>query len=336
MKYILLASLSFLFLSSVLGLSSLAEESKESVEEITITIEPACEFVEYGAPVPVKMSLKNNTDQTLRFLFNYVMHPSIQFSVKDSGKVRNKPQPLYFSASQGPVPISGGSTHLVTFYLNRLIEFKTPGEFQVNYKADIEYYKGGRRRPSADTARHVKAQGSLKIVLKEVDEETLRTRLRLIAESIRNNDKDRERELEVVEALCHLESPLSIPFLAEIANKGDLMDHSEAQIIGAIVRFQTLESQETLESIIRHDPDSGIVWDALDALSKKGKLLDDDMIKRLLSSKNNTPRYATIEHLSNLGNASHIAMLQPLLKDNNSRLAKVAKDCINKLRNKPM
>ncbi len=138
-------------------------------KQLTIVMKPERESVEYGGLIPVKMILRNNAGSPLMATAYHFRPFGALFSARSAtggAKASKKPQPA--SGRQSRIRIAARSEHAMTLYLNKFLDFREPGEFQVLYRVTVEYWQVDE---SLDTVGMLsEGLGSMRIRLLKADD----------------------------------------------------------------------------------------------------------------------------------------------------------------------
>ncbi len=225
-----------------------------------------------------------------------------------------------------PTKLKNGESYEAVVYLNRYLSFPEPGTYRIKWHMEGMEVRtlDEANKPVRGSLRRISFDGQFIVSLGQVDEMTLAKELDKVSQRLQ--DKDPQKRLEAVQALSFLNSPLSIKYLAKALNvKG-----SEPDVIRAIARFDTAEATKLIESVIPSD-DSYIVGAALDVLRQRRVCVSRDKLESLLQSRNGQVRLLTVSYLRSVGNATHVDLLRPLLKDQNGALTNEVKTCLEGL-----
>ncbi len=297
----------------------------EEIGEVRVSLELVRQEVPCRAPVPMTMKIQNKTPRDLAMLFDYVSAAGVEFTAERGIAATDRPrQPL--NVSLQPTVVEGNREQSVTLYLNRFIEFKLPGIHHVAYRVRLPYYFVGDGLAEKNI-RHLTASGTLRVHLLDATHEETRKDLERVAEAL--NSEDKEKRLEAAVALCYLDHPSALEFVAKV-----LADDSSAlkiMAIQAISRLRSPEIVKALDGVLSPEADPAVLKVALGALAGQSKVLERDRVKALLGSKRDGVRGYTACYVARVGTAKDIPLLQPLLTDSNPYVARDAKAAIEKL-----
>jgi hypothetical protein len=325
MKIIMLVAVTIL----LIGLTSLAREigdQKKAINGLEISVSPEKDFFYLNGPIGILLTVQNNLKYSIELDMSYPDLMPQQFIPKGEGvlkKVIN--QPVYLDYKYVPIKVQTDDSYKAVIYLNRHWEFQKAGAFDVEYNISIQWERLDDEKGSKASFQTATKKGILRLIIKEADEKILDKELGLVSKGL--SSKDRQKQLEAMEALCHLDTPLCIKYLGQALS----VEFLEERAIKALARFKGQEAETLIESALTNrDPPT--VKAALDALAERGKLLDDEKIKSLFKDRHY--KYSTIEYLSKMGNAKHITMLESLLNDENPLIAEAARKCIEQLKDR--
>jgi len=296
----------------------------ETQETLTIATTPKRQTVEYGSPVPVRIVFKNNSDRPLSFFFNR-RFPWLGFRLKPAPGAPLKGVKFPASVAIAPTTVEPGKERTVGVYLNNLVNFERPGEFEFEFELAVAYGTADKKKDAPEIRGTARAKGTLVVKLDKASKETLQKRLHAIAQDLKS--KDPETQSEAAEALCSLDDPVAVEFIAEVlALKGNRL-----LAVRALRRFDTPEALTLLKATVRPSEDPAVVRLALEALAQRNVLLDKERVRDLLKAEHVSVRSHAVQYLSQVGTREHIALVKPLLEDENAFLAQAAKACIEEL-----
>ena len=185
------------------------------MKKIDISIAAKNAVNNFKGPVPVNITIKNNNNKTIYLFLNYRgFDYHIELKSKNTESVSVRKKYFYPSIEESPVPIEKESSYNFVIYLNKLVEFKKPGEANIEY--DIDFALSGDQNAYPGAEEFIKKQGTLKIVTKVVDDKTLDLNLSEIAKGIESSDM--QKQSEASQALCYLETPLAIKYIVKLLN----------------------------------------------------------------------------------------------------------------------
>ena len=300
---------------------------KNAIEDLGISVSPEKDVFYLHGPVGVLLIVQNHSKYAIELDMSYPDLMPVQFMSKGEGVLKKDPfqGKVFLDYSYVPIKLQAGDSYKAVIYLNRFMEFQKAGAFDVEFNINIQWTSLNNEKESKASSQTAMKKGTLRLNIKEADEKTLDKEIGLISKGL--SSKDRQKQLEAMEALCHLDTPLCIKYLGQALS----VQYMEERAIKALARFEGQEAEDLIESsLTNRDPPT--VKAALAALANRGKLLDDKKIENLFKDRHY--RYSTIMYLSKVGSAKHITMLEPLLKDDNPLIAEAARKCIEQLKNR--
>lgn len=281
-----------------------------------------------GGPVRLRMSLRNNTRLPLVVLFNYI-NPDpyhIKFTVEEGPAVANRDRVLPLNYGLELVRVKPGATYQTVLCLNRYVAFREPCIANISYDVVIWYYpKNGR--PVAANRKTVAARGVLTVKLLKTDREALKRELASLTEGLKAPSA--QTQFETAEALCHLDDPVCLEFVAKVLAH----HHSNCQVraVKALRRFGTEKAINIMVGALRPDQSPRVVGGILEGLLERRHVIDSRTIQALLGARHSGIRLPTVKYLCGLGSVEHLPLVRPLVDDWNPAVASWAKKCIEKL-----
>lgn len=314
-------------------------------KDIEINFSPLKDNFSLGGPVGVVLTIKNKSEndiECLPFYSDHYLGIGRFRPLNDKDIVKKDDEHQTGGISVG-VTIKARDSYKALIYLNRYLSFKKPGKFEIKYTFDHFVSNVNNEGISIDgTGTIISGTGTFSITLKDILEAELEKELGFIIQGLSNEDNLKRWKTEcqesdaweMTEALSYLDTPFCIKYLEKILSLGSNYANMALRALG---RFKAEEADRAIESAVY--PDSPVVETALDELKKRKRLISDDKIKQFLTAKGpedwptkyDRIKYYLVGYLSEMGDAHHIPMLQPLLDDENENTVKETKDCIKKI-----
>jgi hypothetical protein len=277
--------------------------NRDCVVEVTAPSTP----VLFRGPIPVVITVTNRSARHVEVWLLRPMYSGLRFDSPSATRKIVVPPPSYLA---GPVPLAPGERISKTYYLNRYLDFSTPGPIRVTYRLSlrVDVSKEGPHE-------YLIGRGELTYMLVETGDEAVKEELSKYAAGVKGED-----HLESDEALGFLDTPLALEYKARKLAIWDL-EPDEIRMLGR-------SSSPSVHLLIVHmltsdRPD--LVLSAQQALAHLGPAMPRDKVRRLLTASNPRIRGDALEVLTKHPDANDRAAVSPLLDDPDAGVREKAK-----------
>lgn len=294
-----------------------------------VSVQPEAATFPLGSPMIVTMAIRNCGRQPITLLRGSTEPNGLRFDVAEGTGAAVKQPRWRFSRQLLRLLLQPKSTYTARACLNRYITFRQPGLLRIKYWALTMFFPDDRSEPG--TLKKLATEGVLTIELLPADDDELRRRLGSLAAQL--STPDRQRQREAAQALCSVDHPLALEFLPHVLETDSR--YCKWLAIESLRCLGTREAQDMLiERGVVPNETPEIVGAALEALRANQRPVGDEKIKALLASGKSGIIFRTIRYLSKAGDSSHIPLLEPFTAHRDRFVAKAAKECLARLKQK--
>lgn len=298
---------------------------------LSVSVTPLKKTWVWGEPVQLMVRLTNTSQTDLLCETNadrvdVTMHPTYGQSLLQAHVISNK----NFAGGIVNLSLIKSKTAIeIPILLDEYFSFRRRGSAVFAYSFSVGSYAANRsRQPIGKTFRFVTLPGAFTISVGGRNPRALEVQLNRTAKGLNSISPTKRRY--AVKALGYFKSPLAVRYLEKALHKADLAPYA----IRSLGNFDNaLASKAVQNSLFSQDPD--VVKAALETFESRKVIVPDSTIRFLLAS-NRGPhdlqtRYVTIQYLSKVGQPHHAVLLQPLVKNSNPYIARIATSTMRKL-----
>lgn len=307
-------------------------ENEVSKEDITVQLLPSKEKYSLGGPIELTLVIQNTSqkDISLNILVPcnypggdyYPKERGLSFipknTLNDITQKKKSGEFVFPEVMSGPVVplfLYSGDSSKENIYLNRYLNFQSPGRFEIKYS-----FKAHARREMKETSTlgiDLEFSNSFCINIESVTNQNLDQELEKFSERLFLNSEFDQENFETFEGLCYLDTPLSIKYIA----KALALERAEVVTTAILTRFNTPESLQYVELALARFKDTKprVIRSILFESEKKRGILRYQVIKDLLLNTTNeiTIRY-TLQYLQAIKGKHFLSILNQFIKTKNT------------------
>ncbi|MGE3110049.1 MAG: HEAT repeat domain-containing protein [Phycisphaerales bacterium] len=287
-----------------------------------------------GGPAPLDLTVTNASTQAVRVELPFPNPLGIAVASANPAVAVPRPAPEQVVQRTIPKTLAPGQSITQRHDLNRFLAIKSAGKAPLTISVSIPVHRTPKDSAPADeaptapsppppTTERFRTEASLTVT--PVDQAKLTEQLR--GRSARLALPDATARLEAAEGLGFLESPQAVEYQARL-----LRAEGTGQMgVWALSRQKSPRARELLVGALEHE-DSMVVADALAALDASGSPPPRSSVLGMLRSENDNVRWHGLSWLAKRPQKDDLASVEPLTKDRNDAVAKLAEKYVESLK----
>jgi hypothetical protein len=227
------------------------------------------------------------------------------------------------SVQMTPVLLSPDEKKEFSYCVNRFLELKQQGNYNINYSFQVGYINPKGELNSSEF-KTVAIQGFLLVKINEHNGGKLRKTLEQERKNL--NLGAPLEQIEAAEALCYLQSPISLKFMRNIHDSNHL--YSKFMAIDALRRFNNSESNKLLIEFLDNDDSFMLIDEVLKILRERKVHIEKYVIQRLLYSQNISIQYVGLKYLRKIKEREYMSIVLSMDMNGNEVMEKMVQEVI--------